>query len=317
MTRILAILREPELSAMAFERLGDDCPGVSVTTHDSVAAARDDLATAEVLVTIGPMLGDQAAAAYRAMPALRWIQSIGTGTDNLAGHPALAPDVAVSNVRGLHGAQMSEAAIAAMLTLARDVPRLVGQQAARVWDRFPARLLAGSTVGILGMGLIAEALAPRLKALGMTVVGISAAVRAVPGFDRVVARDSLHDAVADLDWLVLLVPHAPATHHIIDAGVLAAMKPTACLINLSRGGVLDDAALLAALQERTIAGAALDVFEHEPLPADHPLWSAPNLILTPHVAGYHTGYAADVYAAVRDNVIRYRSGGVAALANRV
>ncbi len=317
MTHIVAILREPERGAMAFERLTRSFPGVTVAVATSVDDAMPQLAEAEILVTIGGFLGDQAGLAYAAAPRLKWIQSIGTGTDNLAGHPALAPDVVVTNVRGLQGAQMSEAAIAAMLSLARDIPRSVRDQAAGRWSRFPARLLAGSSVGILGLGLIAEAMAPRLKALGMSVVGISSGVRDAPGFDRVHPRERLAEVVADLDWLVLLTPLSPATHHIVDGAILAAMKPSACLINLARGGVVEEAALLHALQTGGIAGAALDVFEQEPLPADHPFWSTPNLIVTPHTAGFHEGYAADVYAAVSDNVGRYLDGGVAALRNRV
>ena len=112
----------------------------------------------------------------------------------------------MTNVRGVHGAQMSEAAIAAMLALARDAPRAARQQAAHDWQRFAPRRLAGTTAGILGLGVIAEALAPRLQALGLTVVGISSATRAVAGFDRIVARGDLAAAVVDLDWLIVLTP---------------------------------------------------------------------------------------------------------------
>ncbi len=127
---------------------------------------------------------------------------------------------------------------------------------------------------------------------------------------------SLAAAVADLDWLILLTPHTPATHHIVDAQVFAAMKADACLINLARGGVVDETALLAALRSGEIAGAALDVFEQEHLPAGHPFWSTPNLIVTPHVAGYHAGYAADVYAAIRDNLVRLGADGDSGRAER-
>lgn len=316
MMRVLVVLKEPELGAMPIERLAEAFPDVTVEKVASVAAART-VAEAELLVTIGPALGTEAAPLFHAARRLRWVQSIGTGVDNLLGHPALPAGVAVTNVRGLHGAQMSEAVIAAMLALARDLPRALHNQQAARWERFAPRLLAGATVGILGTGAIATALAPRLQALGMTVVGITATPRPLAGFDRVEPRAELVRVVADLDHLVLLAPLAPDTHHIVGAAVLAAMKPGAFLVNFARGGVVDEVALLAALDRGSIGGAALDVFAHEPLGADSLFWAHPRVIVTPHLGGFHAGYPEQVYAAIADNVARYRAGGSAALLNRV
>lgn len=316
MTRLLAILAEPERSAMAFERLAARFPGVQVKTGGA-AVAIDYAAETEILVTIGPALGRAAAEVFGAAANLRWIQSIGSGTDNLLGHPSLAPDVAVTNVRGVHGDQMSEAAIAAMLALARDLPRVVGQQRVALWERFAPRLLAGATVGILGLGAIAAALAPRLRALGMTVVGIGSAPRPIAGFDRVEPRGALAEVAAGLDHLVVLTPYSAETHHLVDAAVLAAIKPGAFLINLARGGVVDEAALLVALDGGRLGGAALDVFAQEPLGAESPWWRHPRVLVTPHLGGFHAGYGEQVYEAVADNLRRYLAGGVAALVNRV
>ena len=141
------------------------------------------------------------------------------------------------------------------------------------WKRWPAKLLHDKTVGILGIGVIAEALAPKCKAMGMTVVGITSSPRKVAGFDRVHPMGELLTVLPKLDYLVLLTPYSPATHHMIDAKVFAAMKPTSYLINVARGGVVDEDALVEALRAKTIAGAALDVFNQEPLPPDHPLWT--------------------------------------------
>ena len=312
---ILTILAEPELSAFPFERLAEQYDGVTVEKATSIdtAATRGN---AELLLTIGPVLGTRAAELFAAMPNLKWIQSIGTGVDNLLGNPALPAHVVVTNARGLHGDQMSEGVITAMLALARNLPRALRQQQAAHWQRFAPRLLAGSTVGILGTGAIAAALAPRLKALGMTVVGISASPRPLPDFDRVEARDDLAKVAPTLDHLVLLAPYSPETHHIVSADVLAAMKPGAFLINYARGGVVDEAALLAALDAGSIAGAALDVFSSEPLESASPIWRHPRIIVTPHIGGYHAGYPEALYALVADNVARYREGGVAALSHR-
>ena len=317
MTIVLAYLKDPERSAMAFERLAHDYPGVTVHAASSLAEAGDAVPKAQVLITIGGHIGADAAAVYAAANQLCWVQSFGTGTDNIKGHPALDQGVAVTNVHGVHGPQLSEAAFAAMLGFARHVPQTLRNQDAAVWQKLPASLLHGKTAGIFGLGAIASDLAPRCKAFGMRVVGISAAARELPGFDAVYARSDLKRAVATLDYLILLTPYSPDTHHIIGADVFAAMKPGAVLINLARGGVVDEQALLAALDTGQIAGAALDVFASEPLDPQSPFWSHPKVSVTPHAAGFHTGYPGQAYAVVADNLGRFLRGGIAALRNRV
>ena len=317
MIHLLAILKEPERSAMRLDRLAGGSAEVRVDVVDDVAEAAELLEQTEVLVTIGPVLGADAATVFRGAVRLKWVQSIGVGVDNLLGHPALSPTVVVTNVRGVHGVQMSEAALSSMLAFAREVPRVIRNQEARRWERFAPALLAGSTVGIVGLGAISEALAPRCKALGMRVVGVSSSPREIVGFDQVVTRDALLDVAAELDFLVLLVPYSAQTHHLIDAAVLAALKPGAVLVNLARGGVLDENALLVALDANQLAGAALDVFASEPLPTDNPLWSHPKVLVTPHLGGFHRGYPDQVLRVIADNLARYRSGGTAALINRL
>lgn len=317
MTRIVVFLRYPEFSLMNVAALANTAAGIEVAAASTLADVLPHLAEAEVLLTIGVHIGTDAEAIYRAAPKLKWVQSFGSGTDNIKDHPALGHNVAVTNVHGVHGPQLSEAAFAAMLSHARRLPELVHDQAASRWARPVPTILSGCTVGVLGLGAIANALAPRCKAFGMTTVGISGTARPVEGFDRVVARADLTSAVAELDYPIVLTPLAPETRHIIATEVLAAMKPTACLINLARGGVLDEHALIAALDAGQIAGAVLDVFEQEPLSVDDPLWSHPKVTVWPHTAGFHVGYPAQVIAVVADNLARYRNGGVDALINRV
>ena len=235
-------------------------------------------------------------------PRLRWIQALGTGTDGIIDLPSFRPDIAVTNIRGIHGATMSEAALVAMLALSRDLPRAVRAQDRHSWERWPSRLLDRATVGIFGIGAIAEALAPRCKALGMTVVGISSVKRTVAGFDRILARDELPDAVGDLDFLVVLTPYSAKTKNAIDEAVFAAMKPSAYIINLARGGVVDEGALVKALQQKRIAGAALDVFATEPLAADHPLWGMKNVIVTAHLGGLYDRYVDDAMPTIAHNL---------------
>ena len=262
-------------------------PELTINVVDHRGKVAPHIATADILLTFTPMMSDEV---LRDAPRLKWIQTLGTGVDNLIDLPSLRPDTIVTNVHGIHGAPVSEAVLAAMLALSRQLPGFVRSQDRHQWTKWPVRLLDRKTVGIFGIGVIAEALAPKCKAMGMTVVGISASPRQVAGFDRMVARDRLAEAVAGLDYFVLLTPLTPETRGIVDARVLAAMKPTAYLVNFARGGVVDEPALLDILRRRRIAGAALDVFVEEPLPADHPFWSLDNVIITPHQGGF-----CDVY----------------------
>ena len=315
MTPLLVILKDPEGSAFDFSAVTREY-GLPVRHVRSVAEAEPFLAETEIMVTLGPHLGPDAAQLFASMPRLRWVQLISTGTDNVAEHLA-GTGVALTNAHGLHGRQMSEAALCAMLTLSRDIPRVIRNQGARHWDRFHSTLLSGKTVGILGVGAIAEALAPICRAIGMRTVGISASPRPLAAFDEMRARTPLFAAVADLDYLVVLAPYSAATHHLIKADVFAAMKPTAFIVNLARGGIIDEAALLSALDGNQIAAASLDVFEREPLPADHPIWAHPKIVVTPHVGGFHDSYPTDVAALMADNVRLFLSGGPDTLINRV
>ncbi len=190
-------------------------------------------------------------------------------------------------------------------------------QARATWQRFPVQLLEGKTVGVLGVGVIAEELAPKCVALGMRVVGISSAERSVPGFEVMYPRERLGEAAALVDFLVLLTPYTAETHGIVDARVLGAMKPGSFLINVARGGVVDEPALIDALNSHRIAGAALDVFSQEPLPADHALWGMDNVLITPHTAGFHVGYAEQALPIVEENLRRFIAGDFANLVNIV
>jgi len=315
MTRVLILLTLPqEVTAQYRDRLRAAFPAIAVDTaaHHREAAAM--IGPAQVLVSFGPMLTD---AVIANAPKLRWIQALGTGVDNIVDLPSLKPGVLITNIRGIHGAAVSEAALMAMLALARGLPRAVRNQERQAWERWPARLLDGKTAGIVGVGLIAAELAPRLKALGMTVIGITSAVRAVAGFDRMHHRDELRAVAGAVDFLVLLTPHSHETRNLIDAAVFAAMQPSSYLINLARGGVVDEDALIAALEQGRIAGAALDVFNDEPLPAGHKLWSTPNVIITPHAGGFYDDYPARALPAIEHNMRCFLAGDYVGMVNRI
>ena len=318
MTSVLILLTlPPDVRAQYYDDIRANFPALRVDMVDHVGKLDPYLPQAEVLITFGPHLEDRADHVLQRASRLKWIQALGTGVDNIVDRPALRDDVILTNIHGIHGPAMSEAALMAMLALSRNLPRLVRQQQDRTWERQPGRLLDGKTVGIFGVGAIAAALAPRCKVFGMKVVGISTLKRDVAGFDHMYGRDELPAAVRELDYLVLLTPYSPATHHIIDARVLAAMKPTSYLINLARGGVVDEDALIDVLRQRRIAGAALDVFAKEPLAKDSPFWTMDNVLVTPHVGGFNDDYARQALAVVNENIRRFLAGNTAHMINVV
>lgn len=248
----------------------------------AVTAAQ--LADAEAIVALGThtVFDEELLAEAK---KLRWIQALSTGVDGILGLKALRPEVVITTNTGIHGPQMSEMAFMHMLNLARKAPRMWENQKVGKWERWRQIRLAGKTAVILGVGSIAESLAPRCKAFGMSVLGVSATPREVPGFDRIYPRIELLEAVAQADFLLILVPGTPENRHLVDARVLAAMKPTAYVINIARGAVLDEEALIKALREKRLAGAGLDVFNTSPLPPDHPLWRMENVIISPNLGG--------------------------------
>jgi phosphoglycerate dehydrogenase-like enzyme len=248
------------------------------------------------------------AALIEAMPRLRLIQALTTGTDHIEALPNLPAGVTIAAARGFHGPAMSELAFLFMLGLARDIRTVLANQQQHQWDRRPQRLLLGKTVTLVGVGRIAEELAQRCQRFGMRVEGVASARTSVPGFDLIHPRPALRQAAAAADFLIVLAPSTPQNRHLIDAAVLDAMKPSAALINLARGDVVDEAALIRTLTARRIAGAGLDVFQTEPLPPTSPLWDLPNVLITSHVGGMSDIYGQQVLPLLIDNLTAFVAG---------
>ncbi|MGA2893457.1 MAG: D-2-hydroxyacid dehydrogenase [Xanthobacteraceae bacterium] len=315
MTNLLILLTLPEAVRNQYrERLQQRFPELEIELVDHHSKAGPHIAKADALLTFAPMLSPKV---LEEAGRLKWVQALGTGTDNLTDQPTLRKNIVVTNLHGIHGPPVSEAALGTMLALARDLPRAVRAQDARQWQRFPARLLHNKTVGIFGIGVIAEALAPKCKAFGMRVVGVSSGPRTVSGFDRVHGRDELLAVVGDFDFFVLLTPLTASTRNSIDAKVFAAMKPSSFLINLARGGVVDEAALVEALKTGRIAGAALDVFNEEPLPPDHPFWAMHNVLITTHQGGFCDVYIDYALPTIEANMRCFLKGDIGGMINVV
>jgi phosphoglycerate dehydrogenase-like enzyme len=308
-TKVLLLLNMPEQLRNRFHTyLAQTFPAVSFDLVDNVTKVDEFLANAEILMTHGPYLSARADHVLGHMPNLRWIQGTGTGVDNIIDRPSLPANVLVTNMRGAHGPQMSEAAIASMLALCRKIPRTIRNQDKHIWERWLPGIIHGKTVGILGVGAIAEALAPRCKALGMTVTGLSTSPREVAGFDRMYPISDLTNVAGDLDFFVLLTPYSTATHHIVNEEVLMGMKQGSYLVNLARGGVVDETALIKALEAGPLSAAALDVFATEPLPLDHRFWSMENVIITCHMGGLTDDYDLQALPIIETNLRHYLNG---------
>jgi len=259
-------------------------------------------------------------------PKLKWVQAHFAGVNRWLGHPALA-GVALTTASGVHAVRMGEYATQMMLAFAHQMPRLWRAQAVREWahgwanDAF--RELRGATLAVAGYGSIGREAARQARALGMRVLASKRDPSrtadtgwCVPGTgdpagglpERFYGPDDWRTMLAEADYVLVAAPLTPGTRHLIDRAALRAMRPGAVLINVARGDLVDEPALVEALQSERLGGAALDVFAQEPLPAESPLWNLPNVILTPHIAGLTPLYNERALALFAENLRRYLAG---------
>jgi phosphoglycerate dehydrogenase-like enzyme len=286
-------------------------------------ASGDDFARAlpDADVVVAQDLSDeQLARAGR----VRWLSSVAAGLDGIVTPALLASGIAITTASGVHGPNIAEHVLAMMLMFTRGLPKLFRAQLARRWDRnLTSRSgafgeLTGKTLLIVGLGRIGEAIAVRARPFGVRVVALkhdpSTRHDAGVAVDELLGLDGLDDTLGRADHVCVTVPLTPATHHLIDARRIARLRAGAFVYNISRGAVIDEAALVDALRAGKLAGAGLDVFEEEPLPETSPLWDLDNVILTPHVAGVTPLYYQRTAALFADNLARFLAGEP--LANR-
>jgi phosphoglycerate dehydrogenase-like enzyme len=241
---------------------------------------------------------------------LKWIQCMITGTDFITNLPAFQKrkDIILTSSRGIHGPQMAEMAIMLMIAMNRQFPKIIRNQDRRVWDPWPARLLYGKKVAILGIGAIGRTIAHRCKAFEMTVYGINPSRRELDVLDAYFGMNELLKATGEVDYFICVAPSKPDNQKMLNAEFFARMKPDAFFINLGRGDTVDEDALLQVLKDRKIAGAALDTFWQEPLPEGHPFWGMDNVIITPHIGGRCDVYAQQAAGIFNENLKRYLAG---------
>lgn len=300
---LLVVWPEPELYV---ERLGASFPELLVRGATDWESAPEDLAATWILVTHGNGLTPELLAR---MPRLAWIQCLLSGTEHLAGIRSTRSDLLLTSCRGIHGPQMAEMALLHMLALSRGVICGSADRVEHMWTPPPdLTALEGKTVVIVGSGTAGARLARVCATLNMTVHVVTRTPRPIEGASRWLPREQLVEAAAAADYLVLALPYEADTQGLVGREVLAAMKSTARLVNIARGGVVDEPALIDALRSGEIAGAGLDVTATEPLPPDSPLWDMENVFLTPHIAGRSDRYNEQALGVVAHNLERYLAG---------
>lgn len=240
-----------------------------------------------------------------------WIHFLSAGVEKIWDMPFSKDGVVLTKSSGVHGSPMSEFALGAMLYFAKSFDQFVEQSRARLWKRTWLDELEGQTVTILGMGHIGGAIAQRAKAFGMNVIGVQRTPRDTSGVDTMVGLGQLADVLPQTHYLVVCLPLTPETTGLVDHPLLGQLPAGAVLIDISRGGVVREAAVVDALERGHLRGAALDVFEQEPLAPDSPLWNNPKVLLTPHVSGTNPRYmekAIEVFIANAKELLAGRPG---------
>ncbi|MBA3416855.1 MAG: D-2-hydroxyacid dehydrogenase [Chloroflexia bacterium] len=285
-----------------------EIPGLEIAVELDPAKVMAAVAEAEVVY------GLPSAALVKAAPRLRWIQSSAAGVEYIARIPEVVEsDIVVTNTRGAHGPSIGEHTFALLFALTRHLPQCLERQRERRWDRTglyrSAREMKDATMGIVGYGAIGRAIARRAAAFEMELLAVDAeAVDPDEHVAEVWPVSRLGDLLERATVVVVTAPLTPETHHMIDAAMLARMRPDAYLIVVSRGGIVEEGALAAALHEGRLAGAAIDVAEQEPLPPESPLWDAPNLVITPHLAGASTEKERRCVEILKANLLRFHRG---------
>jgi phosphoglycerate dehydrogenase-like enzyme len=243
---------------------------------------------------------------------LRWIHFAGAGVDPIMFPELIASPVVLTNSRGVFDHAIAEYVLGLVLAFAKDLPHTLDLQRRHEWKYRETERIDDRTALIVGAGSIGRDVGRLLRAVGMRVLGAGRTAGARRGdpapFERVVSADGLPAVLPEADYVVLALPLTPETRGMFGAALLARMKPTARLINVGRGAVVDEAALVQALREHRIAGAALDVFTNEPLPSDHPLWDLPGVIVSPHMSGDYIGWQKAVSGLFVDNFRRWLAG---------
>ena len=271
------------------------------------------IARAEVLYGLPGDSPEGLARAVGCAPGLRWVQATSAGAGEQVGAAELSREelerVTVTSAAGIHAGPLAEFALFGLLAFTKDLPRLLADQHAHRWGHYPVGELSGRTLLIVGLGQIGEEVARLAAAFGMRVVGLNRSGEADSTHVHEIRRiGDLHECLPDADAIVISAPLTGETRGLIDAAALGRMKPGTILVNIGRGGVVDEGAMIEALRSGRLAGAALEVFAREPLPVDNPLWDLPNVLVSPHTAGLSMREDERIVSLFVENLGRYLRG---------
>lgn len=270
---------------------------------------RDQTIPEELLPRCDILLGWHPAPGLLAkMPKLRWIQSSTAGMEQWLTDPGLRDDITLTCGRGSHRVQMPENILAALFFLTKPFTQCVIDQRDSRWTRRMSEPLAGKTLGILGLGAIGQELARKADALEIKVIGTRRSPAPVPHVAKVYSPTATDEVLGKSDFVLLLLPHTMETENLMDARRFRAMQKHAYLLNFARGALIVDNDLIEAVRSETIAGAVLDVYRKEPLPADHPFWTTPGITVLPHIGGLHPKRDEAVAEIFIDNAQRFLEG---------
>jgi phosphoglycerate dehydrogenase-like enzyme len=264
---------------------------------------------ADIEIAFGTNNGARVSAFLGKATKVRWYHSLGAGVENLVVLPDFRErGIVLTNNSGAMDVPIGEHVIAMLLAAAKRLYLYRDQQHDSEWKEHDQQELRGSTLVVFGLGSIGAEAARLAAALGMRVIGVRRSGTPVPGVERIVPPDQLGDAVAEADYLAVCAPLTHATRGAVSRAVIARMKPTAWIVNIARGAIVDEAALVEALQAKRIGGAALDALTVEPLPRESPLWSLENVIITPHSSNSSPNVRARTLALIEENLRRYKAG---------
>jgi len=281
---------------------------VDLSFADTTDALADVLPGADVVFAWRPR-SSLLRPAWPKADSVKWIQTASAGVDALLFPELVESHVVVTNARGIFDRAIAEFVMGTMLAFAKGLPGMLQRQARKAWEHRDTETLSGKRVLVAGVGSIGREIGRVCAAFGMTVRGVGSTARGRDDVFRIIyGPDELAEACRWADYVVDSLPGTEKTKHLFDEKVISAMRPTARFVNIGRGSTVEEAALVDALQEGRLAGAALDVFEHEPLPAESPLWEMPNVIVSPHLAGDFAGFREAVVELFVQNLERYLTG---------
>ena len=293
----LLVIAPPDFEPL--ELLQREAPDVTMAVGRDAESLRRDAARADA-VLLAPRYGSVLTDLWRDLGGIQWIHTLAAGVESLPFDLLRRSTAVVTNSRGLYADALGEFAVAAMLWFAKDLRRLMRNQEERRWEPFTVERLEGKTIGIIGYGGIGHAVGRRAAALGMRVL----TVRRRQDF----GDPTMEEVIAESDYVAMCTPLTPATYRLMTRERIALMKASAVFINIGRGRTVDEEALVVALKGRRIRGAALDVFEAEPLPPGHPLWDLDNVLLSPHTADHTADAHVRAMHFFIENLRRFRAG---------